>query len=99
VYDLLKKVTMQMTLVQVQQSRQVVSGNFAGMQRKSLFSGVLDTSRYLFFTIGARGGQPSLFFEGAIRADGNLVGNYCSQDASGQCVGDYGIWSVAPFAH
>jgi hypothetical protein len=90
---------MQMTLVQVQQSRQVVSGNFAGMQRKSLFSGVLDTSRYLFFTIGARGGQPSLFFEGAIRADGNLVGNYCSQDASGQCVGDYGIWSVAPFAH
>lgn len=88
-----------MSLTQVQQSRQVVSGTFAGMQRTSIFSGVLDTSKHLFFTLRAGNGQPSLFFEGAIRADENLVGNYCSQDAAGQCVGDYGIWSVAPFSH
>ncbi len=35
-------------------------------------------------------------FEGSQSSDGNLAGNYCRQDQSGQCVGDYGIWSIAP---
>lgn len=94
--DLLTKATTEMALTQVQQDEQVVSGNFAGMQRKGTFSGVLDTSKHLFFTVGAANGQLSLFFEGVVRSDGNLVGNYCSQDLSGQCVGDYGVWGVAP---
>ncbi|HEV2655349.1 MAG TPA: hypothetical protein VGT82_10335, partial [Ktedonobacteraceae bacterium] len=57
---------------------------------------VLDTSKHILFTVAAHAGQASIFFQGSLRADGNLVGNYCRQDASGQCVGDYGVWSVAP---
>jgi hypothetical protein len=94
--DLLTKATTEMTLMQMQQSGQVINGNFSGIERKSTFSGVRDTSKHLFFTVAPSNGQASLFFEGSVRADGNLVGNYCQQDTSGQCVGDYGIWSVAP---
>lgn len=96
VHDLLTNAGTGMTLTQVQQSRQVISGNFAGIGRQTTFSGVLDTSKHLFFTIAASNNQSSLFFEGSIRTDGNLVGNYCRQDAAGQCVGNYGIWSVGP---
>jgi hypothetical protein len=74
----------------------VINGNFSGMERKSTFSGVRDTSKHLFFTTAPSNGQASLFFEGSVRADGNLVGNYCRQDTAGQCVGDYGIWSIGP---
>jgi eukaryotic-like serine/threonine-protein kinase len=94
--DLLTKTTTEMTLTQVQQSGQVINGNFSGMERKSTFSGVRDTSKHLFFTTAPSNGQASLFFEGSVRADGNLVGNYCRQDTAGQCVGDYGIWSIGP---
>ncbi len=96
VHDLLTKATTQMALTQVRQDGQIVSGSFAGVQRNGTFSGVLDTSKHLFFTVEAADGQQALFFEGAIRSDGDLVGNYCSQDSAGQCVGNYGLWSVAP---
>jgi eukaryotic-like serine/threonine-protein kinase len=94
--NLLTKATTEMTLTQVQQNGQEINGNFSGIARKSTFTGVRDTSKHLFFTIAPSNGQASLFFEGSIRGDGNLVGNYCRQDTSGQCVGDYGIWSVGP---
>ncbi len=92
--NLLTKTTTEMTLTQVQQNGQVINGNFTGIERKSTFSGVRDTSKHLFFTIAPSNGQASLFFEGSVRTDGNLVGNYCQQDTAGQCVGDYGVWSV-----
>jgi eukaryotic-like serine/threonine-protein kinase len=96
VHDLLTNTSTEMTLTQVQQNSQVINGNFAGLGRKTTFSGVLDTSKHLFFSIARSNGQASLFFEGSIRTDGNLVGNYCRQDASGQCTGNYGIWSISP---
>ncbi|MBA2393837.1 MAG: serine/threonine protein kinase [Ktedonobacteraceae bacterium] len=96
IYNLLTKNTTEMTLTQVQQSGQVLNGAFTGLGRTSAFSGVRDTSKHLFFTIAPSNGQESLFFQGAVRGDGNLVGNYCRQDTSGQCIGDYGIWSVGP---
>jgi eukaryotic-like serine/threonine-protein kinase len=98
VNDLLTSTNGPMTLNSVQQNGAVISGSFAGLQRTGAFSGVLDTSKHILFTVAAHAGQASLFFEGSQRADGNLVGNYCHQDASGQCVGDYGIWSVTPVA-
>jgi eukaryotic-like serine/threonine-protein kinase len=98
VNDLLTSTKGSMTLSSVQQNGAVISGSFAGLQRTGAFSGVLDTSKHILFTVAAHAGQASLFFEGSQRVDGNLVGNYCHQDASGQCIGDYGIWSVAPVA-
>lgn len=93
VHDMLSNVTTDVTLTHIKQNNNQISGTFSEAQRQGTFTGVLDSSRHIFFTVS---GQPSLFFEGAIRSDGNLVGNYCSIDAAGQCIGSYGIWSFAP---
>ncbi|WP_162005549.1 hypothetical protein [Dictyobacter vulcani] len=45
-----------------------------------------------------RDDQPLLFFDGAVRPDGNLVGNYCTQNQAGQCLSNYGLWSLQPIA-
>ena len=93
IHDLLANVTTTVTLTHVEQNNEQISGSFRGLHRQGTFSGVLDVSRHVFFTVS---GQPSLFFEGAIRADGSLVGNFCTIDSAGQCVGNYGIWSLVP---
>ncbi|GAC1378014.1 MAG: hypothetical protein NVS4B7_00140 [Ktedonobacteraceae bacterium] len=92
-HDLLTGMTMKITLTQVQQNNGNIQGNLTGTHITGSFTGVLDTSRHIFFTVA---GQPSYFFEGAVRSDNNLVGNYCSVDAQGQCSGNYGVWSIAP---
>ncbi|HEX4205169.1 MAG TPA: hypothetical protein VHZ51_13435 [Ktedonobacteraceae bacterium] len=38
----------------------------------------------------------SYFFNGNIRSDGGIAGNYCVQDQGGQCIGNYGLWTVTP---
>ena len=92
-HDLLAGTTTRITLSRIRQTNERINGSFSETQLQASFTGVLDASRHIFFTASTR--QP-LFFEGAIRSDGNLVGNYCTVDAAGQCVGDYGIWSLAP---
>jgi len=94
-HSLLTGVTMGMTL-SVQQSNQVIKGDFIEDQLPVHlpFTGVLDTSKHVLITVIEHAGP--LFFEGQVRSDGNLVGNYCRVDPVGQCVGDYGIWSVGP---
>jgi len=93
IHDLLANATTTITLARVEQNNEQISGSFRGLHRQGTFTGVFDASRHLFFTVS---GQPSLFFEGAIRLDGSIVGNYCTEDAAGQCVGNYGIWSLMP---
>ena len=95
-HDLSTDVTSNIALTQIHQNNQSISGYFSSSQVKSTFTGVLDTSKHIFFTVTGNSGQPSLFFEGAVRADGNLAGNYCSIDQQGQCSGNYGVWSLAP---
>ena len=92
--DLVTKMTMNITLSQMQQNNETVHGYFSELQKRASFLAVLDTSKHIFFTIE---GQPSLFFEGAVRADHNIAGDYCSIDAAGQCTEEfYGLWSVSP---
>lgn len=93
VRDLLTNQTASVALTQVEQTNNQIYGTFNGMQKQSNFTGVLDTSKHIFFTVA---GQPALFFDGAIRSDSFLVGNYCTIDSAGQCVGHYGVWSLAP---
>ncbi len=93
VHDLLANVTTFITLTRIVQSNERISGSFSGLHQRGTFSGVIDTSRHIYFTVS---GQPSLYFQGTIRSDNNLAGNYCTVDSSGQCVGNYGIWSLAP---
>lgn len=85
-----------MTLTSVQQQQQRLSGHFAGLNRTGNFTGVVDASNHILLTIPASGQQLPLFFEGVVRSDGNLVGDYCNQDQAGQCLGNYGVWSLAP---
>jgi eukaryotic-like serine/threonine-protein kinase len=94
--DLLTNTTWHISLTQVQQNSGNIQGKFNGMHITGSFSGVLDTSHHIFFTVTGSPDQPSYFFEGAVRSDNNLVGNYCSIDAQGQCNGDYGLWSLSP---
>lgn len=95
IHSISANATTPMTLSQVQQDKQNIQGIFKGMNRSDSFIGVLDISKHIFFTVGNTGSEP-LFFQGAVRADGNLVGTYCTLDSAGQCTGAYGIWSVAP---
>src|SRR5579871_2112758 len=91
IHDMLSNATTPVTLTHVEQTNNQLGGSFSGSHMQGTFTGVLDASRHIFFTVV---GQPSLFFQGAVRSDGNLVGNYCAIDSAGQCVGSYGIWSL-----
>ncbi|GAC1681895.1 MAG: hypothetical protein PVS3B3_02020 [Ktedonobacteraceae bacterium] len=82
-----------MTLTGITQNNSNITGYFIGLHDEGKFTGVLDLSQHFLFTV-KRDGQLPLFFDGVIRQDGNIVGNYCSQDEAGQCVGDYGVWSL-----
>ncbi len=94
VHDVLTGVSTPMTMTQVQQNGAVIKGMFSGLHETAPFNGVLDVSKHIFFTVSASGGNPPIFFQGNVRSDGNLVGNFCDVDSAGACVGDYGLWYV-----
>jgi len=97
--NLLTHTTTNIALKNVQQSAQAFKGTFmeAPTNLPLPFSGVIDASKRLLFTIAAQASQPALSFSGTLRSDGTLVGDYCSVDASGQCSGNaYGLWSLSP---
>ncbi len=85
--------TTQMSLTGISQDGSSVTGYFIGLNTEGQFTGVLDTSRHFLFTV-QRGSQLPLFFDGAVRQDGNIAGSYCTTDKAGQCVGEYGVWSI-----
>ncbi len=93
VHNLATNETTSMTITGLTQNGSNISGYFIGLNMEGSFTGVLDTSRHFLFTV-KRDTQLPLFFDGVIRQDSNIVGNYCTVDKAGQCVGDYGIWSL-----
>ena len=88
----------------IQQSQANISGNFAvsgGLTGSGPFTGYVTNKGYIQFTVQSRGVNP-LFFSGSVQANGNMGGNYCSLDNTGQCnanVGGYGTWNIAPETH
>jgi hypothetical protein len=73
----------------------IVSGRLTG---SGPFSGYVTNKNYIQFIVQSRGVNP-LFFYGAVQANGDLGGSYCSLDATGRCnanVGGYGTWLVVP---
>ena len=96
--DLQSNVPSQMALTQMRQNDGNISGVFSGLQMSGTYSGFLDTSRHIYFTVAAGRNRAPLYFTGAVRADGNLGGTFCEIDQSGQCMssGVFGVWSVAP---
>ena len=96
IHDLSTNSSTRMSLAKINQNNESISGSFTGLHISAPFTGVLDSSQHIFFTVKGNTSHSSAFFEGAIRSDGNLVGNYCNVDQAGQCTGDYGLWSVMP---
>ncbi len=99
IHDIPANVTTTMVLTNVQQSAGGVNGSFSvggGLRGSGPFKGKVSAAKHLQFAVIDATGRARLSFEGMIQPDGNLAGSYCQLDASGQCGGDYGVWSVAP---
>jgi eukaryotic-like serine/threonine-protein kinase len=102
IYDIPAKVRTSLTLTQVQQSQGKISGILAvgpGLLGLGPFSGTIDTTKHLRFTVRDGAGNPTLFFEGDIQSATSLSGDYyrCIPIQGNPChrttVG-YGIWNV-----
>jgi serine/threonine protein kinase len=98
IHDLSAERSTEMSLMKINQQNESISGSFTGLHMLESFTGVLDSSKHIFFTVKGNASHSSIFFEGAVRSDGNLAGNYCNVDQMGQCTGNYGLWSVTPVA-
>ena len=93
IHNIVTNQTTPMSLTGVSQNGSNVTGYFIGLNTEGQFTGVLDVSHHFLFTV-QRNSQLPLFFDGVVRQDGNIVGNYCTSDKAGQCVGEYGVFSV-----
>lgn len=104
IYDLQVNATTSMSLTGIKQNQ----GSFSGflklgpnMKSSGLFSGTIDTTKHLQFTLTDATGSVTLFFEGAMQSATSLSGDYyqCSPGSTqgGKCSrnpGGYGIWNV-----
>lgn len=95
-------VTSTMSLTNIKQDGGKISGQLVlgpGLLGDGSFTGTVDTTRRIQFTVPGVFSNGALHFSGIVQADGGLKGNYCSLDQSNQCnpsAGGYGIWSVKP---
>ena len=99
--DLQANVPSPMTLTQMRQNDGHISGSFSAMQIGGTFSGFLDTSKHISFTVAASRSLAPLYFTGAIGPEGNLAGTFCEIDQDVQYIqclsnGVFGVWNVAP---
>jgi eukaryotic-like serine/threonine-protein kinase len=96
--DLQANVPSQMMLTRMLQSGGHISGFISAMHINGTYNGFLDTSKHIYFTVGASKGLAPLSFTGAVRTDGVLAGTFCEIDQDGQCTtnGVFGLWNVAP---
>jgi eukaryotic-like serine/threonine-protein kinase len=97
--DLRTDLSSPMTLTQMRQNDGQISGTFNGIHMSAPYTGFLDTSMRIDFTVAGSGGQASLNFKGAVQKNGALEGSFCAVDQNGGCVsGVFGWWNVAPTA-
>src|SRR6266571_2591590 len=96
IYDLAVGVTTTMSLTQIQESQGDISGYFTGLHINGSFSGLLNASKHIQFTVTDYMTNVPFFFDGVEQPDGTLAGNYCRLNQEEQCSGEYGIWSVIP---
>jgi len=85
-----------MSLTQIQESQGDISGYFTGLHINGSFSGLLNASKHIQFTVTDYMTNVPFFFDGVEQPDGTLAGNYCRLNQEEQCSGEYGIWSVIP---
>jgi hypothetical protein len=96
--ELSTNVPSQMTLTHVLQSNGILSGSFASTVMRGNFSGYLDSSKHIIFTVAKPGGGAPLYFTGTVQSAGNMEGSFCAIDQNNQCISGaaFGVWNVVP---
>ncbi|MFL5587315.1 MAG: serine/threonine protein kinase [Ktedonobacteraceae bacterium] len=85
----------------MQQNQGNISGQFTvrpPLTGNGPFTGHIDTTRHIQFTVQGFEGNAPLFFRGLVQSDGSMAGNYCSLGANSQCspqAGGAGSWRVS----
>lgn len=107
IYDLTVNVKTSLLLTNIRQNQGEISGDLligSKLRGSGPFSGTIETTKHLQFTVTDAAGQPTLFFEGAIQSATSLSGDYywCGLGPENPCPrapGGYGVWSAvsAPF--
>jgi hypothetical protein len=96
--DLSTNVSSHMTLTHVRQNNRLISGSFTSTLMRGNYSGYLDSSKHIFFTVANHSGGAPLYFTGTVQPAGNMEGSFCTIDQNNQCIsGDvFGVWNVVP---
>jgi hypothetical protein len=97
--NLSTNVPSQMTLTQMQQNGGQIAGSFNAIHISAPYTGFLDTSRHIFFTVAGSRGNAPLYFQGSVQQkNGTLSGSFCAVSQDGQCIGKgvFGLWNIAP---
>ena len=99
-HDLLANTTINISLTVMQLHIGSISGYLMidnGTPGGGTFKGTFDAShQHMQFIVLDNAGHPIYSFEGGVHPDGNIAGSYCALNQTGQCSGDYGLWSASP---
>lgn len=100
--DLQTSVSFPIALTQVRQHDDGrITGTFSTTQtpRGRAYTGLLDTSKHIYFTVANGTGNTLLYFTGEVQANGELTGTVCAiEQGGGECIlGDVnGWWTLTP---
>src|SRR5438876_4474347 len=97
IHDIPASLTMNISLMNIQQQQGVICGSFNVMPENGLFNGIpqngsftgtVNTDRQIQFTVTSNTGQATYSFEGMVQPDGSIAGTYCGLGtATGKCSG------------
>lgn len=93
--DLMTQERTNLILMDIQQSRENISGSFQGLGLVGSFEGTVSASGRVTFAVKIYSGQMNLVFEGNIKIGGDMAGSFAVLDRQGQRTGEAGIWNVA----
>ena len=96
--ELSKNVPSQMTLTHMQQNNGLISATFTSPPLRGDYTGYLDRSKHIFFTVANNASGAQLYFTGTVQSAGNIEGSFCTIDQNNQCISGeaFGVWNVIP---
>jgi hypothetical protein len=94
--ELSTNVSSPLTLTHVRQNNGRISGSFTSTLMRGNFSGYLDSSKHIFFTVANPSGGAPLYFTGTVQSTGNMEGSFCAIDQNSACISSdaFGVWNV-----
>jgi serine/threonine protein kinase len=84
-----------MSLTDIRQNGESISGNFKGLGLVGTFKGTVTTHGEVDFTVTVNwAGVSTLQFTGNIKIGGEVAGEFYAYNQQGQRTGEYGVWDV-----